>query len=65
MSYTEEMSDLKHRLSNGVLDNDTDGAVLADYIDVLEQLIGELARKTGFADDYTDGWRGYIDEEYE
>lgn len=65
MSYIEEVQDAISVL-HGVCDADAEQADLVlDYIDRMEQLLDELSRKTGFADDYVGGWRGYIEDEYQ
>lgn len=64
MSYIDEIEDLKVDLYNHEIADQEDGIKLVEYIERLEHLLGELSRKTGFADDYTDTWRGYITEEY-
>lgn len=51
-------------VDEGKLRDDEINAII-NYVDRLESLISELASKTDFADNYCDGWRGYIAEEYE
>lgn len=64
VDYMENIFIIQERLAGGGSLDDEDVGTLLDYINRLENTISELASKTGFADDYCNGWQGYIEQEF-